>query len=108
TIGSDPDRRLAWLILLGSIPAAIVGGLGESKINDIFHTPTYLRTGLIVIAVMMILMAGVLLVAQRVGAHLLGLPDLRLHSAPGIGGAQALALIPGVSRAGSTITAGLF
>jgi len=107
-IGDDPNRRLVWFLAAGSIPAAILGPLLESRIDDLFHTPTYLHTGLIVIAVMMILMAGVLLVAERVGTHILGLPDIRLNSALGIGGAQALALIPGVSRAGSTITAGLF
>jgi undecaprenyl-diphosphatase len=108
SIGNDPDRRLAWFLLLGSIPAGIVGIAGESKIDELFHEPANLRTGLIVIAIMMIVMGALLLLAERMGRHALGLRDMRLGTAIGIGLAQALALIPGVSRSGSTITAGLF
>jgi undecaprenyl-diphosphatase len=107
-IGDDPDRRLVWLILIGTIPAALVGLLAESKINDIFHDPQNLRTGLLVIAVMMIVMGVLLLLAERVGKHALTLEGIRLPTAVLVGVAQALALIPGVSRSGSTITAGLF
>jgi undecaprenyl-diphosphatase len=107
-IGDDPDRRLIWLILIGTIPAALAGLLAESKINDIFHDPQNLRTGLLVIAVMMIVMGALLLLAERVGKHALTLEGIRLPTAVLVGVAQALALIPGVSRSGSTITAGLF
>ena len=107
-IGTDTDRRLAWYLLLASIPAGIVGGLGESKIDDLFHQPANIRTGLVVIAVMMIVMAGLLMLAERVGKHALTMSQLTLRPALGIGFAQALALIPGVSRSGSTITTGLF
>jgi undecaprenyl-diphosphatase len=107
-IGDDPDRRLVWLILIGTIPAALAGLLAESKINDIFHDPQNLRTGLLVIAVMMIVMGALLLLAERVGKHALTLEGIRLPTAVLVGVAQALALIPGVSRSGSTITAGLF
>jgi undecaprenyl-diphosphatase len=108
SIGADPDRRLAWFLLIGSIPAGIVGVLGESKIDELFHEPANLRVGLLIIAVMMIIMGGLLLLAERMGRHMLGLRDLRLGTAITIGLAQALALVPGVSRSGSTITAGLF
>lgn len=107
-IGDDPDRRLGWLVLLASIPAGIVGGLGESKIDDIFHEPQNLRTGLLIIATMMIVMGGLLMLAERIGKRTIALRDIQLPTAVGVGLAQALALIPGVSRSGSTITAGLF
>jgi undecaprenyl-diphosphatase len=107
-IGHDTDRRLAWYILVASIPAALVGAVGESKIDDLFHQPQNLRAGLMVIAAMMIVMGGLLLVAERVGSQELNLPGIDLRRSLGIGLAQALSLIPGVSRSGSTITAGLF
>src|SRR5438552_5376431 len=106
SVGDNPDRRLAWFVLLASIPAAIVGVAGESKIDNLFHQPENVRTGLLVIATMMIIMAAVLLWAERVGARARGLADVDLRRALGVGLAQALALIPGVSRSGSTITAG--
>src|SRR5207253_4289510 len=108
SIGDDTDRRLAWFILLASIPAAVVGGLGESKIDDLFHQPQNLRTGLLIIATMMIVMAALLLLAERMGTQQLNLPGIDLRRSLGIGLAQAVSVIPGVSRSGSTITAGLF
>lgn len=107
-IGSDPDRRVAWFVLLGTIPGAIAGILGESKISDLFHQPGNLRPGLFIIAIAMIVLAALLLLAERVGRHLLGMREMRLRDALVVGFAQALAIIPGVSRSGSTITAGLF
>ncbi len=107
-IGDDPDRRLAWFVILASIPAAVVGVLGESKIDDIFHQEANLRVGLYIIATMMIVMAAFLLAAERLGKRQLELNQIGLPTAAVVGVAQALALIPGVSRSGSTITAGLF
>jgi undecaprenyl-diphosphatase len=107
-IGDDPDRRLAWLIVIASVPAALVGVLGESKIDEIFHKRENLEVGLYVIAVMMIVMGLLLFAAERLGKRLLEITDIRLPTALTVGLAQALALIPGVSRSGSTITAGLF
>lgn len=107
-IGADPDRRLAWLIILASIPAAVVGVLGESKIDEAFHQPQNLRLGLSIIATMMIVMGALLLAAERLGKRQLELRQIGLQTAMVVGLAQALALIPGVSRSGSTITAGLF
>ena len=107
-IGADPDRRLVWFLALGTIPAAIVGVLAESKIDELFHDPNNLRGGLLIIGVMMLIMGALLLFAERIGRHSIELDGMTLSSALGIGIAQALALIPGVSRSGSTITAGLF
>ena len=107
-IGDDPDRRLPWYIIVGSIPAAVVGALAESKIDEIFHDPSAFRTAMLVIGVTMIVLAGALLLAERIGSHAIDLRHMTLGNALTIGAAQALALIPGVSRSGSTITAGLF
>ena len=107
-IGDDPDRRLVWLIVLGTIPAALAGLLLESSIDAVFHDPQNLRAGLLVIGVMMIVMGALLLLAERVGKRTIPIEGVRLPTAVAVGVAQALALIPGVSRSGSTITAGLF
>jgi undecaprenyl-diphosphatase len=107
-IGDDPDRRLSWLIILATIPAAVVGAVLEGPIEETFHNPDNPTPGLVAIGIMMIVMAALLLVAERVGRRALDLSHLNLRSAMTIGAAQAVALIPGVSRSGSTITAGLF
>jgi undecaprenyl-diphosphatase len=85
-----------------------VGVLAESQIDSLFHDPSNLRGGLLIIAIMMLIMGALLLFAERIGKHSLDLQNITLRTALGIGVAQALALIPGVSRSGSTITAGLF
>ncbi len=107
-IGDDPDRRLVWLIGLGTIPAAGIGVFAESSIDAMFHDPGNQRTGLLIIAVMMIVMGALLMLAERVGKRTVPLEGIRLPVALAVGFAQALALIPGVSRSGSTITMGLF
>jgi undecaprenyl-diphosphatase len=107
-IGDDPDRRLAWFLVIGSIPGAIVGVLAESKIDDLFHKPENVRTGIVIIAIMMILLAVLLWLAERIGKRTFDLRNLSFGTAVAIGVSQALAVIPGVSRSGSTITAGLF
>lgn len=108
SIAEHSDRRIAWLIILGTIPAALAGIVAEQPIDDIFHDPNNLRPGLIVIGVLMIVMGTLLLVAERAGKRIIPLEGIQLPMALVIGVAQALALIPGVSRSGSTITAGLF
>ena len=107
-VGDDPDRRIAWYVVIGTIPGAVAGFLLESRINDLFHQASNLRTGLLVIGIMMLVMGAVLLLAERVGRHATDMRHLQFSQAMGVGLAQALALIPGVSRSGSTITAGLF
>ncbi|MEO6458528.1 MAG: undecaprenyl-diphosphatase UppP [Chloroflexia bacterium] len=107
-IGDDPDRRLVWYIVFATVPAFLVGVLAESQIDEVFHDPNNLRGGLLIIAVMMIVMGALLLLAERIGKHVIELKNITLGTALGIGVAQALALVPGVSRSGSTITTGLF
>jgi undecaprenyl-diphosphatase len=98
----DTDEwRLAWLIVLGCIPAGIVGVLFEDVIEATLRQPA-------LIAVLLMAFGMVLLVADRFGAKQRTLKQVNLADALVIGFAQILALAPGVSRSGITMTAGLF
>ena len=108
-IGADPDRRLAWLLVIGCIPGGIAGVLAESQVEALFHQPDqpHQPVAMIGIAVMLAVAGAALLLADRLARHQRGLNSLGLKDALIIGCAQALALFPGVSRSGATITAGL-
>ena len=80
----------------------------KAKFDELFHRPENIRTGIVIIAVMMIVLAIVLLLAERIGKRIYDLRTLSFGTAAVVGLSQALAIIPGVSRSGSTITAGLF
>lgn len=108
-IGDNPDRKLAWFVLLGTLPGAVVGMLAESKIDKLFHTPgTPIRLSAIILMAAIIAILGLaLFLAERLARHTREMNDLSLKNTAIIGLAQALAVFPGVSRSGSTITAGL-
>lgn len=108
-IGDDVDRRLAWLLVIGSIPGAIVGALAESKIEELFH-PAYAPIqpmAMVTMGIIMALLGVALFAAERLARHLRKLNQISLRDAIMIGLSQALAIFPGVSRSGATITAGL-
>lgn len=109
-IGDDPDRRLAWLIVIGSIPGGIVGVLAESKVEEVFHAPNQPLAlwAVLAVAVILALLGLLLFLAERAAKHLRGMDQITLRDALIIGAAQAAAVFPGVSRSGSTLTAGLF
>ena len=97
---SDDQARLAWLILLGTLPAALLGYLLQDFFEGLFGQP--LRVALLLIV------TGLLLtVAERVGKRQRSLQSLNSRDALAIGLAQACAIAPGISRSGSTISAGL-
>src|SRR4051812_17497065 len=98
---SDPDARMGWLIIVGSIPIIVLGLLFQDQIE------TDLRD-LRIIAIALVAFSLVLYVADRRGAKDRQLEQLTVGHGLIYGFAQALALIPGVSRSGGTITAGLF
>ena len=108
-IGQDPDRRLAWFIVVGTIPGAIFGLLLESKIEALFHQPgvPIRPAAMVVMAVIIAGLGLVLLLADRLASHRWDLRHMTWTQALSIGLAQALSIFPGVSRSGSTITAGL-
>jgi len=97
----DVDARLGWFVLIGTIPLAIFGVLLEHKIDHDFRS-------LYVIAFSLIALALVLWMAERSGKHNRPLESLTFPQSQIIGWAQVLALVPGASRSGVTITAGLF
>jgi undecaprenyl-diphosphatase len=94
----DEDRRLAWLLVASTIPAAIVGLLFSDVIEASFRSVG-------VVAVTLVIGGLILLVADRFGAKSRTIDDVTFPIAIGIGAAQALALIPGISRSGISISA---
>jgi undecaprenyl-diphosphatase len=97
----DPLARLGWLIVLATIPAVLAGLLFHDAVEAAFGNPRAVFFNLLVTAS---LLAG----AERFGRPRRGLDRLNAVDAVAVGAAQALALLPGVSRSGSTISAGLF
>jgi len=98
---ADPLGRLAWLILLATVPAALAGVLLHDLVESAFDSPTAVSFFLLVTAA---LLAG----AEQFGRPRRSLDELHWRDALTIGAVQALALFPGISRSGSTISAGLF
>ncbi len=108
-IGADPDRRLIWLLILGTIPGAVAGFLFEGAIDDLFHKPgvPISPAAMLVMAAIVAAFGAILLLADRIARHTQGMESLTLAQTILIGLSQALAIFPGVSRSGSTIAAGL-
>jgi len=97
-----PEAWLGWLIIIGSIPVAVVGLLFKKQIEGAFTKDLW------VIATMMVVVAVLLAVAEFVGQQRRRMQELGIKDSLAVGFAQCLALIPGSSRSGSTIMAGLF
>lgn len=98
----SPEAKLGWLIFIGSLPIGIIGLAFKKQIEGTF------TKNLWVIATMMVVVALLLLIAEKVGTRRRGMEELGLGDALAVGFAQVLALIPGASRSGSTIMGGLF
>jgi len=98
----SPEAWLGWLVIIGSLPVAIVGLAFKKQIEGTF------TKNLWVIATMMIVVALLLAIAEAVGKKRRRMQELGIGDALAVGFAQCLALIPGSSRSGSTIMAGLF
>lgn len=98
---NDPDARMGWLIIIGSIPIVVLGLLFQDQIETVFRS-------LWIVAGMLIFFGVLLGIADHVGAKKRKTADITYPQGIIYGFAQALALIPGVSRSGGTITAGLF
>ncbi len=97
---NDPDARMGWLIIIGSIPIGVAGLLFEDAID------TSLRS-LWIVATTLIVFGLLLAVADSLGRQTKPLERLTLRDGVLYGLAQMMALIPGVSRSGGTITMGL-
>mgnify|MGYP003433896725 FL=1 len=97
---NDPDARMGWLIIVGTIPIGILGFLLQDVIRTTFRS-------LWVVAIMLIVFGILLGLADRFGKRNRELTQLTYPHGITLGFAQALALIPGVSRSGATTTVGL-
>lgn len=97
----NSDYKMAWMVILASIPVGLVGYLLRGFIQETVRT-------LWVVAFTMILFAGILYLADRYGRREKQVKDVTFNSALGFGLSQALAVIPGVSRSGASISFGLF
>ena len=98
---ADPDYRLAWLVIIGTIPIAVLGVLFKHQIETVARNLWLIATTMVVFGVLLGL-------AEYYGRQKIELRQLKVSDGVILGFAQACALIPGVSRSGGTITAGLF
>ncbi|ADH92634.1 undecaprenyl-diphosphate phosphatase [Arcanobacterium haemolyticum] len=97
---SDPDVRLGWIVIFGTMPIVVLGLLLEDAIDSVFRN-------MYITALMLAVFAVFLGVADRISKRRLVLEQMSLRDGIILGFAQAMALIPGVSRSGGTITVGL-
>ena len=96
----DPDRRLAWLIAVTLPPAVVLGVLLSDALEAQVRKP-------LLVALMLVIGAAILWLADRLGRKADGIEQLGFRGALVIGCAQAFALVPGISRSGISISAGL-
>jgi len=99
-VRADDDGRLAWLILIGSVPAAVLGLLLEEFFEMLFGTP-------LIVSVLLLVTAGLLTFSEWRGKQGRDLPALTWRDAILIGLGQATAIAPGISRSGATMATGL-
>jgi undecaprenyl-diphosphatase len=97
----DPDRRLVGLLTAATIPAAVVGFLLKDVVEESVR-----QVGLV--ALMLVIGGAILWLAERQGPRNRSIEGISFPVAVGIGAAQTLALVPGISRSGISISAGLF
>jgi len=96
----NQEARLGWLLIAATIPAGLIGILFKDIIEETFTSPLFAGVALIVVAVLMIL-------GEKINQNLGDTQDITLLDALFIGVMQALALFPGISRSGSTISGGM-
>jgi undecaprenyl-diphosphatase len=97
---ANPDNRLAWAVIIGTIPAVILGLLFKDAVEAILNTPAAVGAGMVITAL-------ILTLAERFGQRDRPLTKINLLDALLIGLAQGIAIVPGISRSGATISAGM-
>jgi undecaprenyl-diphosphatase len=95
------DARMAWMLVAGSLPTALIG-VGMHMISDVLYA------SLIIVGVSLLITGGILLGTRWISQEKESGSALTIKQALLIGTVQGLAVIPGISRSGSTIAAGLF
>ena len=93
--------KVPLLVIVGTLPAAVVGVLFESTISTALRSPLWIVVGLVI-------GSAIFVVAERVARQQRAIGELSLVDALIMGAAQAIALLPGISRSGITISTGLF
>lgn len=96
----DPDVRLGWLVIIGTIPIVLVGYFAQEYIRSVFRS-------LWLVAIVLIVFGLILGLADWLGRRTRAMTEMTYLHGSLIGVAQMLALVPGVSRSGATTTAGL-
>lgn len=97
---NDPDVRLGWLIIVGTLPIVVIGFLAQDTIRTVFRS-------LWLIAIVLIVFGIILGIADYLGRKIRPIEQMTYGHGIAIGLAQVLALVPGVSRSGATMTMGL-
>ena len=97
----SPEAKLAWLIILGTVPAALMGGIWEDYFEELFSSPMKVSSLLMVVGIIMLL-------GEKLGRRIRGIDTVSPTDALLIGIAQGCAIAPGISRSGITIATGLF
>jgi len=100
SLRGDPWRRLAWLVVIATVPAAVAGILLESAVESAFRSPLLVACAIIAFSLL-------LAWAEASGAKRTTMQTMSLVEAVLMGIGQAVAIIPGVSRSGGTMTAGM-
>jgi len=103
-LSADPDERVGWLLVVGTVPVALLGVFLENPVRTLFGSSAIVAAFLILNGFVMF--AGEAL-RRRENPLARALPDLPWPAAAGVGFAQGAALFPGISRSGSAIVAGV-
>jgi undecaprenyl-diphosphatase len=106
-LDDSPDARMAWFLLLACIPGAVAGVFLEGLVTETFHVQPIPQASMIAMAGVIALLGGLLLLADSRSRQRRPFDSIGPLDAALIGLSQALAIFPGVSRSGATITAGL-
>jgi undecaprenyl-diphosphatase len=101
------NRRLFWYLVIGTIPAGLIGFLFEKKVEETLQSPLSVSVTM-TIALALIVVGLLMWLGERMAVHTREMEQITMGDAIIIGAVQAVALVPGVSRSGITITAGLF
>lgn len=98
---AQPDSRLGWFLILASIPAGVLGLALKDRVEEAFNSP-------IATALFLLGTAALLMGAERIGKRQRGFTEISWLDAIWMGLFQALAIFPGISRSGATMSGGLF
>jgi len=96
-----PSSRTAWALVIGTVPAAVLGVAAADFFESLFNTPGW-------VAALLLVTGFLLLASERWASRSRALEEIGVHHALLIGLAQAFAIAPGLSRSGATISAGRF